>query len=322
MFEYVFSGHGVDQFGDVLPPTPQRAPVRKIDQFGDEILPKLDQFGDEVLPPTQQPPARKRNKRESKSKPKSKSRRGGASGLSSADDSVVDAMEVDTVGNSVEDRPWYEIQSEGVREQRTANLVITLDQVGRRLGCRLEPGGGRAFSRTVPIDEGQRSSSAASTSPPSSSSASASIDWWIGDNVEARWVFEDAADYPDWYPARIMYCYRNDETRTKERSYHVLYDGGESVRLGASAIRAPRGASASTSASMSSSAPPVVAAGVAAGAGAGAGSGAGAGGGSVVQIPKPLLLRQVQSPVRPMSEQLASWALWNDAGIYLFHWII
>ena len=111
-----------------------------------------------------------------------------------------------------------------------------------------------------------------------------------------------------------MYCYRNDETRAKERSYHVLYDGGESVRLGASAIRAPRGASASTSASMSSSAPPVVAAGVAAG--------AGAGGGSVVQIPKPLLLRQVQSPVRPMSEQLASWALWNDAGIYLFHWII
>ena len=53
-----------------------------------------------------------------------------------------------------EQRPWYEVQAQGVAEQRLANLIITLSQVGRRLSCRLEPGGGRVYSRTVPIAGG------------------------------------------------------------------------------------------------------------------------------------------------------------------------
>jgi hypothetical protein len=88
-------------------------------------------------------------------------------------------------------------------------------------------------------------------------------------------VGEDAAEYPDWYPAVVTDCYHTRGERDAERSYHILYDSGESVRVVASAIRARESA-------------------------------------AVRPPSKQMLLRGVRSPVRPMSEALAAWALWSD----------
>ena len=60
-----------------------------------------------------------------------------------------------------------------------------------------------------------------------------STEWWVGDHCEARWVGDDAASFPDWYPAVIKHIY-------DDGSCYLEYDDGGANIVPSNYMRRPR----------------------------------------------------------------------------------
>ena len=104
---------------------------------------------------------------------------------------------------SVDTQPWDEVQAEGVLEQRVTNLVVTLNKVEHKLVNRVSD------SCTVSLAEANDEVESCGIIPAPLDSRGTTTEWWVGDVAEARWVGDDAADYPDWYSVRILHVYEN-----------------------------------------------------------------------------------------------------------------
>eukprot|EP00946_MAST-07B_sp_MAST-7B-sp1_P003777 g3777.t1 len=60
-----------------------------------------------------------------------------------------------------------------------------------------------------------------------------STEWWVGDHCEARWVGDDAASFPDWYPAAIKHIF-------DDGSCYLEYDDGGANIVPSKFMRRPR----------------------------------------------------------------------------------